>query len=98
MSPNSWLARIRIPGAYHIALWSYSTYLSHKAVQIVLARTLKPYNLPSPALACIILITALLVGSLLYYLIEAPFMAWRDRAVPSNFATPGTSLSTSSPH
>jgi peptidoglycan/LPS O-acetylase OafA/YrhL len=85
LSPNSWLARIRIPGAYHIALWSYSTYLSHKAVQIVLARTLKPLHLPSPALACIILITAIGVGSLLYYLVEAPFMAWRDRRVPSNF-------------
>ena len=46
-----WLARIRIPGAYHIALWSYSTYLSHKAVQIVLARTLKPFDLPPAELA-----------------------------------------------
>jgi len=98
LSPNSWLARIRIPGAYHIALWSYSTYLSHKSVQIVLARTLKPFNLPSPALACIILIAALLVGSLLYYLVEAPFMALRDRWVPSNFADQGTRLSTSSSH
>jgi peptidoglycan/LPS O-acetylase OafA/YrhL len=98
LSPNSWLARIRIPGAYHLALWSYSTYLSHKPVQIVLARSLKPFNLPSPALASIILITALLVGSLLYYLVEAPFMAWRDRSVPSNFANPGASVPISSPH
>jgi peptidoglycan/LPS O-acetylase OafA/YrhL len=98
LSANSWLARIRIPGAYHIALWSYSTYLSHKAVQIVLARTLKPFNLPSPALACIILLAALLVGSLLYYLIEAPFMALRDRRVPSNFSSHDTSQSRASIH
>ena len=85
LSPNSWLARIRIPGAYHVALWSYSTYLSHKAVQIVLARELLPLNLPTGALPCIIAVTALLVGALLYWLIESPFMALRDRWFPSNF-------------
>jgi peptidoglycan/LPS O-acetylase OafA/YrhL len=92
LSSNSWLARIRIPGAYHIALWSYSTYLSHKAVQIVLARNLKPFDLPPAALACIILATAIVVGSLLYYLVESPFMALRDRWVPSNFASHGASV------
>jgi peptidoglycan/LPS O-acetylase OafA/YrhL len=85
LSPNSWLARIRIPGAYHIALWSYSTYLSHKAVQIVLARYLKPMDLPPAALAGIILAVALIVGALLYYFVESPFMALRDRQVPGNF-------------
>jgi peptidoglycan/LPS O-acetylase OafA/YrhL len=85
LSPNSWLARIRIPGAYHVALWSYSTYLSHKAVQIVLARELLPLNLPPGALPCIIAVTALLVGALLYWLVESPFMALRDRWLPSNF-------------
>jgi peptidoglycan/LPS O-acetylase OafA/YrhL len=85
LSPRSWLARIRIPGAYHIALWSYSIYLSHKAVQIVLARELQAFELPSIALACIIAVTSVLVGALLYWLIESPFMALRDRWVPSNF-------------
>jgi len=84
LSPNSWLARVRIPGAYQIALWSYSTYLSHKAVQIVLARQLRPFNLPPIALTCIIVVTAVLVGALLYWLVESPFMALRDRWFPSN--------------
>jgi len=92
LSPNSWLARIRIPGAYHIALWSYSTYLSHKAVQMVLARNLKPLQLPSFELACIILVTAIIIGALLYYLVERPFMALRDRQVPSNFVGHGASV------
>ena len=86
LSPGSWLARIRIPGAYHIALWSYSIYLSHKAVQIVLERELRTFELPSSALACIIAVTSVLVGALLYWLVESPFMALRDRWVPSNFA------------
>ena len=86
LSPGSWLARIRIPGAYHVALWSYSIYLSHKAVQMVLERELRAFELPSIALACIIAVTSVLVGSLLYWLVESPFMALRDRWVPSNFA------------
>jgi peptidoglycan/LPS O-acetylase OafA/YrhL len=92
LSSNSWLARMRIPGAYHVALWSYSTYLSHKAVQIVLARNLEPFDLPPTALACIILATAIVVGSLLYYLVESPLMALRDQWVPSNFASHGTGV------
>ena len=92
LSPNSWLARMRIPGAYHIALWSYSTYLSHKAVQIVLARNLTPWQLPSFELACIILATAIVIGALLYYVVERPFMALRDRRVPSNFIGHGTGV------
>ncbi|HWM71727.1 MAG TPA: acyltransferase [Steroidobacteraceae bacterium] len=93
LSPNSWLARVRIPGAYQIALWSYSTYLSHKAVQIVLARQLRPFNLPPIALACIIVVTAVLVGALLYWLVESPFMALRDRWFPSNFTAEPARLS-----
>ena len=85
LSPDSWLARIRIPGAYHVALWSYSIYLSHKAVQIVLSRELQPFHPPTIALVCIIAITSVLVGALLYRLVESPFMALRDRLVPSNF-------------
>lgn len=86
LSPRSWLARIRIPGAYHIALWSYSIYLSHKAVQIVLERELRSLQLPSMALTCIIAATSVLVGGLLYWLVESPFMTLRDRWVPGNFA------------
>ena len=98
LSPNSWLARIRIPGAYHIALWSYSTYLSHKAVQIVLARHLKPLDLPSPALVAIILTTATVVGAMLYYLVESPFMVLRDRWLPGNFSDGVKASVTSSSH
>jgi peptidoglycan/LPS O-acetylase OafA/YrhL len=86
LSPNSWLARIRVPGAYPIALWSYSTYLSHKAVQMALSRELKPLDLPPAALACIIVIAALLIGALLYWAVESPFMSLRDRWFPAKRA------------
>jgi peptidoglycan/LPS O-acetylase OafA/YrhL len=86
LSPDSWLSRLRIPGAYHIALWSYSIYLSHKAVMMILRRDLEPFALPSIALTCIIAVASILSGALLYRLVEAPFMALRDRWFPSNFS------------
>jgi peptidoglycan/LPS O-acetylase OafA/YrhL len=87
LSPNSWLHRVRIPGAYHIALWSYSIYLSHKAIMIILQRTLQPFHLAPFVLVGIILAASVLVGALLYRLVESPFMAIRDRRFPTNFAT-----------
>jgi peptidoglycan/LPS O-acetylase OafA/YrhL len=85
LSPGSWLYRLRIPGAYHIALWSYSTYLSHKALDIILNRHMGHLGLPPGALPAIILATCLSAGAALYYLIEAPFMRLRDRLIPTNF-------------
>jgi len=85
LSPSSWLHRIRIPGAYHIALWSYSIYLSHKAIMMILKRELAPFALPSAVLVCTVAVASILTGAVLYRLIESPFMAWRDRLIPSNF-------------
>jgi peptidoglycan/LPS O-acetylase OafA/YrhL len=86
LSPNTWLHRIRIPGAYPIALWSYSIYLSHKAVMMILRRVLEPFHLPSLVLIGVIAAASVLVGALLYWLIESTFMAIRDRRFPSSFA------------
>ena len=87
LSPNSWLSRIRIPGVHHIALWSYSIYLSHKGIGAVVARLLAPYSVPHWALAVAVALASILAGALLYRLIEAPFMALRDRLIPTNFAS-----------
>jgi len=92
LSPGSWLHRVRIPGAYHIALWSYSIYLSHKAVMMILRRLLEPLGVAPFVLVGVIAIASVLVGALLYWLIESPFMAIRDRRFPSSFAkVPGRS-------
>jgi peptidoglycan/LPS O-acetylase OafA/YrhL len=87
LSPNSWLYRVRIPGAYHIALWSYSIYLSHKAVMMILRRELDSWGPASMLLTCSVAVASVLLGALLYRLVESPFMAMRDRWFPSNFAT-----------
>ena len=82
LSPISWLHRLRVPGAYRLAQWSYSIYLSHKAVGFVVQGYAKQAA-PSPT-ATFFVTTALslLVGFLLYRLVEAPCLAFRARHFP----------------
>lgn len=87
LSPGSWLHRVRVPGAYHIALWSYSIYLSHKAIAFIvntqLARWALPPGLKPPLIAC----ACVVAGWLLFRLIETPFMEFRDWLFPTSFSS-----------
>jgi peptidoglycan/LPS O-acetylase OafA/YrhL len=88
LSPSSPLSRVRIPGAYHLALWSYSIYLSHKAVGNILAQALGPLGVSPWMLFFAVAGVSLMIGALLYYLIEQPFMRLRDRWFPRLFVDP----------
>jgi peptidoglycan/LPS O-acetylase OafA/YrhL len=85
LSPSAPLLRRRIPGADRLALWSYSTYLSHKPLAFFIAQQLKPLGVSDGVRLAVITVACIAVGGLLYTLVEAPFMALRDRLVPSNF-------------
>jgi len=85
LSPTARALRWRIPGAQPLALWSYSTYLSHKPLAYFLAQQLKPMGVSDGTRLAIITVACVAAGGLLYKLVEAPFMALRDRLVPSNF-------------
>ena len=85
LSPQAKVFRWRVPGAAPLALWSYSTYLSHKPLAFFIAQQLKPLGVSDGARLTIITVACVAMGGLLYKLVEAPFMAWRDRFVPSNF-------------
>ena len=85
LSPHSPLQRVKIPGAYALALWSYSIYLTHKPVGFILKRFLEPYAVPQPVLLLVISAASIAVGAALYRLVELPFMQLRDRGVPSLF-------------
>lgn len=85
LSPGSWLHRVRIPGAYHIALWSYSIYLSHKALAAIVAPRLAAWNVPPAITAAIAGAVCIAAGALLYRLVETPFMAFRARRFATNF-------------
>jgi peptidoglycan/LPS O-acetylase OafA/YrhL len=86
LSPGSWLYRIRVPGAYHVALWSYSIYLSHKAVAFIVDSRFAHGHWPSGVEPTVIAAASLAVGWLMYRFIEAPFMALRDRTFPTIFS------------
>ena len=87
LSPGSALHRVRIPGAFRLALWSYSIYLSHKAVMHVMQQLASSSAWPDGAQLGATTVVSVAVGALLYRLIEMPFMTWRDRRIPTNFAT-----------
>ena len=80
LSPGSLLARWRIPGLGPIALWSYSIYLTHKQLCILLAERFAP---DAPLHIALMVAASVLAGWLLYVLVEAPFMRLRDRLLPS---------------
>jgi peptidoglycan/LPS O-acetylase OafA/YrhL len=87
LCPGSWLQRARLPGAQPLALWSYSIYLSHKAVATLVQRELEPFGWPPALVPIVITLACVGVGWLLYRCIETPFMAIRERFVPNLFAT-----------
>lgn len=81
LSEGSLLQRTRIPGMGAIALWSYSIYLTHKQLCILLAERWEP---GAPQSIAIMIGSSIFAGWLLYAVVEAPFMKLRDRLVPSN--------------
>ena len=88
LSRGSWLFRWRVPGAERLALWSYSIYLSHKAVGHVLRDALKPFDVSPLALFVTVTLASLAAGWLLYRAVETPFMRLRERWVPGSFVKP----------
>jgi peptidoglycan/LPS O-acetylase OafA/YrhL len=67
-------------------VWSYAIYLTHKQVCILAAEPLAARGFEADSLVAIgvSLVLSVLSGWLLYRLVETPFMALRDRYLPSN--------------
>ncbi|MEP6502397.1 MAG: acyltransferase, partial [Betaproteobacteria bacterium] len=97
LSPRAWALRWHVPGAAPLALWSYSTYLSHKPLAYFIAQQLKPLGVSDGARLAVISLAGIAVGGLLYKGVEAPFMALRDRLVPSNFDDAGSGAPVAAP-
>ena len=78
--PRSWIGRWRVPGAAWLAAISYSLYLVHKAifqmVESAFGAQLAGRGLIAFAAYAV---AALLGGALLYYAVERPGLALRDR-------------------
>lgn len=83
LSPTSPLYSVNIPGAYQLALWSYSIYLTHKGVCHVLAQQAKAGGWSSGVLLSLATVLSLAVGWLLFKCVEEPFLKLRERWVPA---------------
>lgn len=96
LSPGSLLYRWRVPGAASVALWSYAIYLTHKQLCVLLRAPLQAHGWgpESWQALAVMSVASLLVGWLLYRLVETPFMRLRDRYVPSNYASSSRSRQT----
>ncbi len=81
LSPACWLHRVNVPGALPLALWSYSIYLSHKAVGHVMHAPLVAAGVPAWGEVLLISAACIAVGGLLHAAVERPFLRWRDRWV-----------------
>jgi peptidoglycan/LPS O-acetylase OafA/YrhL len=88
LAPGAKLHRVRVPGASHLALWSYAIYLIHKQVSILIGQAMGRAGYGPEHLLTIVaaLLSSVLAGWLLYRLVETPFMRLRARYVPSNEA------------
>ncbi len=90
LTPGSVLHRVRVPGATALAAWSYAIYLTHKAIAGMVQRELAAHGVSADSglAVAVIGVACVLSGWLLYRLIETPFMAWRDRHLPTSFPNP----------
>ena len=81
LSPRSLLYKVKVPGCYHLAAWSYAIYLVHKAIFFILKAPFKQAGIDaeSPLAVGVMMLSSLLGGYLLYRLIETPFMRLRDQ-------------------
>jgi len=52
---------------------------------MILGRYLTPLKLPPGVMPAVIAVACIAVGAALYWLIERPFMAMRDKWFPTNF-------------
>jgi peptidoglycan/LPS O-acetylase OafA/YrhL len=80
LSPGSFLANHRFPGASNGATLAYSTYLTHKEVMHLDRLYFGSYvQMDGPAGLAIYAVTFLGAACVLYFGVERPFLKLRDR-------------------
>ena len=90
LGERSLLRSMRIPGAQSLAVWAYALYLTHKQVCILASAPLaaRGYGPDSLVAIGVSLALSLVSGWLLYRLVETPFMALRERYLPTSLRPP----------
>ena len=76
-----------MPGANWLAAISYSLYLSHKIAFHLVEGAIAPTTQKSGLLLFgIYAVATLIFGAVLHYLVEQPFLNWRDRRLSATLA------------
>lgn len=82
-APRGFLAKLAVPGVGWLATVSYSLYLIHKATFTWTERYMPAPLADHPfAVFMVYALVALTGGTLLHYVVEAPFLKLRDRRTP----------------
>lgn len=95
LSQDSYLYKIRIPGAANLAIWSYAIYLIHKPVSVLVYRAFSKFGVGASSLVMILTITlvSIIAGWLLYTCIETPFLKLREKiGIGKNTNTGGVNV------
>lgn len=79
LSPRLPFARVPVPGAAFLATIAYSLYLTHKISIHWVEVFARARSLPAMAAYALAMTLALLIGMLLFILVERPFLRWRER-------------------
>ncbi len=88
LSHKCLIGKFSIPGAAHVAVWSYAVYLIHKPVFQLLIAPLTEMNIDiqSAAAVSVMMACSMFVGWLLFRFVETPFMNVRGKYYPTNLA------------
>lgn len=85
---RSLIGRWQLPGMAWLAAISYSLYLSHKIALHLVQEALAPSLQGSRVLLFLsYALAVLLLGALLHYAVERPFLRWRDRRREASVST-----------
>ena len=84
---NSYLHKVKIPGAATLAVWSYAIYLIHKPLSVIICAQFSKFGIePSNIFVILIVIVASVAGGgAMYTCIETPFLRLRDRIGKKSF-------------
>ena len=84
---NSYLHKVKIPGAATLAVWSYAIYLIHKPLSVIICAQFSKFGIePSNIFVILIVIVASVAGGgAMYTCIETPFLRLRDRIGKDTF-------------
>jgi peptidoglycan/LPS O-acetylase OafA/YrhL len=81
LSPALPFSRVAVPGAAFLATMAYSIYLTHKLplhwIQLAVAK----YPVPAMVAYAMALISVLGIGSILFFVVERPFLRLRELEV-----------------